>query len=439
MQHRIIQHCFSAITITLTLVACQPACLDNDLAFHRGQNAFIQGRYDLAREYFAEDLLHNPGRPESLKKLGIAWLQGINGVLTNGIDNFDQYLATNPDDSAIKINRARTLLKVADWPRLQNLDAMLGDSLEERLVKADILAAQNKPDALAITLDIVAEDTDNARAHEVAASIYQQQGDWEKALQHAQQSITLGSTVVRPYYIATQAATRLKKPELAQYTAAQYEAIDLLRRDDRHPNIPAGQLRKALNTFHADTPVLQQSAELLVYKINLLFKIGDWQAAVALFYSSPWEQTFSESQLLSMATGAVNAQAHAMARQIYAFVSRTQPDNETVHLGLARMALQEGEYNDLEQYANAALADQCWIAGHHYYLAQVDIHAQADQLAAEHLTQAVQLAPWRVDWRLLLANLHLSLGQTAKANQTLTDAPTDSPAIDQFRRQQGLY
>lgn len=439
MKHRIIQHSFLAITITLTLVACERSCPESDLAFHRGQNAFIQGRYELAREYFSEDLLHNPGRPESLKKLGIAWLQGINGVLTSGIDNFDQYLTINPNDSAIRINRAKTLLNVADWPRLQNLDAMLGDSLEERLVKAEVLAAQSKPDALTLTLDILTDAPNNTTAHEVAASLYQQQGEWEKALQHAQQSIAFGSTVVRPYYIATQAATRLQKPEIAQRAAIQYEAIDMLRRVDRHPNISTEQLRNALNTFHASTPVSQYSPELLVYKINLLFKIGDRQEAVAMFYANPWQQIFNESQLLSMSTGAVNAQAHAMARQIYEYVSRTHPNNETVYLGLARMALQEGEYTDLEQYANAALADECWIAGHHYYLAQVDIHAQADQLATEHLAQAVQLAPWRVDWRLLLANMHLSLGQTVQANQTLADAPTTSPAIDQFRRQQGLY
>ena len=439
MSYRIIQYCFTAITIAVTLAACQPSCPDADLAFNRGQNAFIQGRYELARVYFSEDLLQNPGRPESLKKLGIAWLQGVNGVLSNSLENFDQYLAAYPDDAAIKISRAKTLLRVSDWSRLQSLDIMLGSSLDEQLVKADILAAQNRPDALELMLKILTDAPDNANAHEIAASIYQQQGDWGKALEHAQQSMALGSTVVRPYYIATQAATRLQNSELAQRMAIEYEAINMLRRVDRHPNISTEQLRDALNDFHANTPVSQYPSELLTYKINLLFKIGDRQPAEALFYANPWRQVFSESQLLTLATGAVNVQAHEMAKHIYEHVRRTNPNNETVRLGLARVALQEGDYSLLEQHASAALEEQCWIASHHYYLAQVDIYSEADELAVVHLTDALRMAPWRVDWRLLLANLHLSLGQIVKANQTLDEAPTASLVIDQFRRQQGLH
>jgi len=439
MKHRIIQHCFLAITIAMTLLACQPSCPDTDLAFHRGQNAFIQGRYELARAYYAEDLLQNPGRAESLKKVGIAWLQGVNGVLSNSLDAFDQYLSTNPNDIQIKINQVKSLQRAGDWSRLENLDDLLGDSLEELLVKAEVLTAQGSPDALDMTLEILNIDPDNTLGHEIAALIYQQQGDLEKSLHHAQQSIRLGSFTIRSYYIAAQAATRLKKTAQAKVAAAQYESIELLRRSDRHPNIPVQQLRTALMDFQVNAPEVQKSPGFLTYKINLLFKIGDRQAAIALFQANRWQQIFNQSQLLTMATAAVNAQAHVMARQIYQHVSQTDPRNETVLLGLARVALQNGDYVQLEKHATAALKDQCWIAGHHYYLAQVEIHSQTDDLAAEHLANAVTLAPWRTDWRLLLANLHLSLGQTAKARQVLVEAPTTEPAIDLFRRRQGLY
>ena len=439
MKHRIIQHCFSAITIAVTVVACQPSCPESDLAFYRGQNAFIQGRYELARAYYTEDLLQNPGRPESLKKLGIAWLLGINGVLSNALDAFDQYLITNPDDIEVKIRLLKSLQAAGEWPRLEKLDQLLGDSLEELLVKAEVLTEQGNHNALAMALKALALDPDNILGNEIVALIYQQQGDWGKSLQHAQQSISNGAFTIRPYYIATQAATRLQQPEQAKLAAAQYESVEILRRSDRHPNIPAEQLRTALVNFEAVAPKALTLPEFVAFKIGLLFKIGDRQAALQTFDSSPWQKIFSDSQLLIMATAAVNAQADDMARQIYQYVSDTDSGNETVYLGLARIALHNKDYTLLEQHANAALNDQCWIAGHHYYLAQVDIHSQADDMAAAHLTTAVKLAPWRTDWRLLLVNLHLSLGQTEIASQVLDQAPTAEPAIDQFRRQHGLY
>jgi len=435
MKNGIVKHCFSAIAIGVALTACQPSCPDADLAFNRGQNAFIQGRYELARTYFSEDLQLNPGRSESLKQLGVAWLEGSNGVLSNALDTFDQYLAINPDDIRVKIRRVKSLQTAGEWSRLEKLDELLGDSLEELLVKAEVMTEQGNHNALAMTQKALTIDPDNTLGHEIAALIYQR----GKSLQHAQQSISNGAFTIRPYYIATQAATRLQKRELATLAATQYEAVEILRRSDRHPNIPAKKLRTALTNFEVATPQAQDFPEFVAFKIGLLFKIGDRQAALEVFNASPWQQIFSQAQLLTMATAAVNAQAHAMAQQIYQHVSDTDSGKETVYLGLARIALQNSNYTLLEQHASAALNDQCWIAGHHYYLAQVDIHSQADDMAVAHLTKAVKLAPWRTDWRLLLVNLHLSLGQTAVANQVLDEAPTAEPAIEQFRRQHGLY
>ncbi len=430
------------LMMLIMLSACERQCRDADLWFNRGQNALVQGRHDLAREYFARDLEQNPDRVESLRKLGFSWLDGGNGVLSTAITYLDQYIQLNPDDGPAQVKRARALIRAGDWKRLEQLDLASSADISLRLLAAEALIARAdiEPSRILddLLLDILETDPQHIRAHEQAAILYQQIGDMQMALQYAERAAALGSMNPKTYYQISQSANRLKDADKARMAIAQFQALESITKRRSVTGYQPDQLNKTLAVLEQNPYGLASNAEFIATRIQLLFDSGDRNTAIQHYQEYVSNTSFTSPQHLSMAAAALRAGALDTALNSYREAASDPDTVETAELGKAHVALLQAKYADLDAISKAAIERHCWIARHHYYLSQAAMRRGDDERSRTALNDALHLSPWQTEWRILMANLLLSDGDIEEAKRLLDEAPVIDPALSRFRREQGL-
>lgn len=435
-----LERCARRLGILLTaglLTACQTDCDPSDLSLHRARNAMLMGEFVQARGFFVEDLTQHPDRRESLKQLPMTWLNDRPLVLSEAIAAFDQYLERHPEDIDMQLRRADTLIQAGEWDRLETLDPLLGTSTEAALIRSRILEQQHPELAIEPLREVLASAPDHLEALEQSARLHQQLGQPDIALELAQRAMQHASPRSTLYYLLSRSAMKSGQTELARRALMIHDLLRTISPQNNQAVDPqtASEAQQSLQQL---APRVHAQPALVIERIRVLLRQGHRTAAIDAYDHSSAIVPWQPAEIMALANLARQHRHWTLASRLYGSLRDLEAFADAAELGLAAIALAQQDYSALAAGAENLSTRLCWMATPWYYHAQAALH-QGDPDAAERaLTKAVLKAPWRDDWRILLARMHLSAGRATEAKQVLDSAPVESDAILRFRQDNGI-
>jgi predicted Zn-dependent protease len=240
----------------------------------------------------------------------------------------------------------------------------------------------------------------------------------------------------KTYYLLAQLRQRQGDTAAAERSLKAYRLLLNLARDReiqeltaRHKLVIARQLERLLP---ANNPTLQR------FKIQWLFEINEIEQARAAFDQLRASAELDTISRLAIAAAAGNADQALLAGQLYRQILVEQPNHREARIGLARLAYRTGDFAGVRSIVSEGLQQEPHLAGYHQLVALVDMRSNDNQSARQHLETALYLAPWQSGWRIQLANLYLTEGQTVKAEQLVNAVAYTDPQLEHYKRRQGF-
>ena len=427
-------------SIAAALLSCGPRAdrEDPDLAFHRGLNALDERRFERARAHFTEDLEHHPERAESRRLAGLAWASGSYQSATRTVEHWRRYLELRPDDVEIQSRLTRMLLLLGEWQEAQAASERLGEDAGSRVLRARALLEIDP--ARAAEAIAAAPAGDDPRLHATAAEIHLRAGDREQALLHATRAVELAPLDARSTYLLARLRRRAGDAEAAAELLATHqlltrltgtagaaepspvEALRLVR--ELEPRIGEHGLRLEKLRRLVETGAHDEARTLLP-------RLGDLPTATRLELAGLAERIGELDAARGLLEDALERPAGERAGD------RDAGEREALY-GLALLARRQGDAGGARERVEAGLERFPHSARFHHLLGRLELEAGQVETAAGRFERALELAPWKSDCRIDLANLLLGESRSDEAAAVLDAAPGDDPAIDGYRRRHGL-
>ena len=430
------------IASTLFVLACDQAEESSDQDYHRGRNALSMARYDWARSYFQADLEQNPGRLESQRSLGIGWISGYQGSLTQAIEAFERYLEQAPEDASIRLRLARARLQGGDSSgALEALDSLgmsgpvRSDELEARLlrVRAEMEADPRRAwDLLQSSLEGFPE---HAEVRNLAAKVQSRLGNDEAALEHLERAAAVDPLNGDFFYRMGQKLRRLGREEEAAKALEVYEILHQMPGPGRAPSPQVElELLQQLEKVLRPRPALFQRR-----LARALLESGRTAEALPVL-DGLREQAdgFADPDAWLLLAQAAHLQgALSVARDLYQDVLDHHPD----HLkALAQQGQLACDADDCEAGADLlarAFEQDTHYAPLHFTAGLLALQRGEDDEALQSLGTAVDLVPWLPRYRLTLADVLLTRGDREAVERLLAEAPQD-PALEAYAKRHAL-
>ncbi len=417
-----------AAAALLMAVACQPQDVSSDLDYHRGCNALAMARYDWARSYFAADLEHNPERAESLRGLGLGWISGYEGSLTNAIKSFEHYLELVPEDANIRLRLAKAWLRagerqkslntIKDWPRSRETD----------LLSARALMSEAPQAALGFVESVLSEAPKSFEAHHIAAQIHDQLGDSEPALVATQRAAELNPLSAELFYRQAQVLRRLGRLEESAEALANYELVSQLP----GPGLTMAPAQELVLMRQIGARLKPSSLTFQTRLARLCLETGDISTAQALIEQIEADSETDDAARLSLARTAHTHHQTSIARSLYERILERDPQHVEALSSAARLALETHKLENAQHYLDLGLTADPHHGPLNFTSGLLALAEEDTPRAVNALETAVALVPWLPRFRLTLADVYLTQGDLESLDALLQAAPGADPAIEAY-------
>ncbi len=420
------------IFLVLVLVGCAEAPPEiPDLALERGRNALDMGRFDWARRYFQQDLDSNPGRPESLRGLGLGWVSGFEGSLTKGIEAFSAYLEQLPDDEEVRLSLARSWLRLSQPERVLEVLTDAGDSAAARELRAQALQDSDPQAAEAQATAALDLEPDSFSLLLLAARLADDRGDRELALERARAAARADPTRPDVFYLLARIRRGLGDEDGARRDLDIYQQLRRLPARNRPSKLSPYEELQALRALASR---LDASAPPLRRRLARLMLItGDPDAKDAI------GELEEDPRVDAVATLELAAEAHsrgrgALARGLYQRTLELDPRVKSARSQLARLEHETGNRELARQLLAEGLETDPYYAPYHFVSGLIALSEESEPGVPKGFETALELMPWHVPYRLALADVYLAAGRRDDLERVLEEAPAEDPAIAQYRR-----
>ena len=425
---------WTAVAVLIALSACGQRQHVDGLDLLRGRNALDMARYDWARHYFAADLEDHPDRAESLRGLGLGWVSGYQGSLSQAIEAFERYLKLEPDDDEIRLRLARSWLQMGDRDRALRVAEGLGESDDKRLLIAQLFLSDQPELALEQVNAVLRAMPDDFKALHLSAQILARLGKDEMALARASQAAEiepLSAEVI--YLLAGLLRRRGRLEESAEYLAT-YEIVRRLP----GPGITTSPSQELEWLRQIERRVERPSLSMKRRQARALLQTGQAAKAVLLVTEISSDPACGPECLLVLSQSAHTQGKTSIARDLYQRVLDQDPGHPQALAQQARLAYDCRDFATAHQLLDRGLALYPQQAPLHFTAGLVALSEGDEAGAVAAFATAVDLVPWLVHYRLTLADVLLTQGDRTAVGRLLADAPAADPKIDTYRRQHDL-
>ncbi len=429
------------------VLSCGPR-EDPDLAFHRGVNALDEQRFENARTYFAEDLEHHPERLESWLRAGRSWMSGNLKSPTRATAAWRRYLELNPGDNEITIQMTRALLFLGEWQQAQTWCQRLDASGRSQLLRARVFLEVD-PERARQAIEAAAPAAgDDPYFHAEAARVYHHVAEPERARGHASRAIELAPLDLKSTYLLARLQQQLGDAEAAAELLVTHQLLAQLTGSGGAPEPAPAEALRLMREL--EPRVASEAEEFRLRKLRLLVANGRHQEAQALLANLA-ESTRLPATRIELAGLAEKlgdlAAAHRLLESVLsdepsgagitARADRAAREREALY-GLALLARRRYDRAGSRKRVEDGL-ERFPHAGRFYHLlGRIELEAGRDEAAAGRFEKALELAPWKTECRIDLANLWLSQGRSDTVAALLAQAPGPDPVLDRYRRRHDL-
>jgi len=410
--------------MVLLSLAAAVGCSDKanvsfDLA--RGRYAFEQGRWAWARVYLAGPAASGTDHPEAIRMLAVSWISGGGGSLGRGADLLEHYLDLRPDDQPTRIYLVKTLLRMGETGRaLTACDGLLDDP-ESLAVRARAMADTDPEGAVASASRALEQDPGQVDAHSIVTRLAEATGDFDRAFRHARRVIELNPFDSKPYNRVIRLARYRGDPDLvAQSVEAMEIAGRLIQSRDagRLPLLEELRLVERLGGL-----VGTESAAFRKRHVELLINAGRADLGLEILARLQEDDGLTVVDALNFGRRLVDVGRLEEARRLYGYALDLDPGNHTAWSSVALCDLALGNAEVARTSMSEAVGSHPDAAGFHAALARIELQEEDTEGAIRHLERALDLAPWKGEWRVMLASILRSEGRLKTAERVAAGAP----------------
>ncbi|MEM8963855.1 MAG: tetratricopeptide repeat protein [Acidobacteriota bacterium] len=424
----------------LLVVGCGTS---RDLALLRVENALAEGRADRARVHVAEYLERHPNDAEAWRLGGEAWMSGNLRSPSRAVEHWQQYLTFEPDDQELTTRVAEALFVLGDFEDAATWVARAGEGARADLLRVR-LALDADPErareALERVMEAEADGMDRREVDALAARLYAQLDQADRALDHARQAIEADPFDLQSTYLAARLERRGGNLETATELLETHQMLSRL--------VGAGSTAALIGAEAVEQirELAQRvNADAVAFRLTLvrnLAELGERGEAEELLTGLVEDSELTAAQRLELA-GIADRLDHfdlagAFLDSVFMDASTTQGNQSEALVGLAVLAHREGEQAAYRDRVDQGLVRFPTSARFHHLDGRIRLADGERDAASRSLQRALELAPWNVDCRLDLANVYLADGRLDEVEALIDAAPEESAEIDAYRRRHGF-
>jgi tetratricopeptide (TPR) repeat protein len=356
-----------------------------------------------------------------LRKLAVAWISGDGGSLTRGTALLEEYVAREPGDEEARRYLVSNLLRLAESDRARTWAEDLDQDPESLTLRALAIADQDPITSMEVAARALDGDVEQPDAHRLLARLTEAIGDFDAAYLHAWRVIRLDPFDPKAYSVVI----RLARYRCDEETAAKMvEGLEIAGRLVQSRE--AGQLPLLEELRLVDRLGELVGADSVPYRkrqAKLLIAAGRIDRGMELVHQLEDDDRLSGGRLLPFARQLADLKRFNDARKLYRSVLEEAPDNATARSSAALCDLALGETESARVAMESALAERPEWAGFHAVMGRIELQIDRPQEAILSLERALELAPWEMEWRLLLADILRAEGHARRADRVLESAP----------------
>lgn len=387
----------------------------------RAKYAFEQGRWDWARVYSGQ-LAESPrDRADALRMLGVSWLSGAGGSLSRGTSVLARYLEMRPGDLSVRRQLVVTLLRSGQFVEAERWAEGLGEDAESLALLSRVFAGQDPGRAQRLAMRALDLDPSQIDAHGVLARLAEARGEFQISYDHALEVIELNPLDARSYgRLLRLERYRGESDSTSRFVEASEIAGRLVQSRDagRLPLMRELSLIRRLGEL-----IGTESAPLRKRLTELLLVTGRIDEGLAGIRGLQSDGLLSISDRLVFGRQMADLDRFKEARHQYQAVLDEDAGNATARSSVALCDLALGEATKARESMLAAVEEDPWWAGYHAVLGRIELGRQNPAGAVSRLEIALELAPWKTDWRRLLETSLRTAGRARDADRVAARHP----------------
>lgn len=403
----------------LALSAC--ARDGSELARQRALTAEMEGRSDLARQFWSVVVRAAPDDLEALRSEAMAWLRGTQISTSEGLERLDRYLALVPEDASARREGVETRLLTGDWGgALAEAGRLPEADSETHRLRARALAAKDAPAAHAAIGRALALAPQLAANHLLAAEIAYELDDLGAVEEHARRALGAGPTRLKAAYLLGRSALRRGDKEGGERWLAIHR-----------------RMRALLGEGSAAAPSPQQGLELLddleaelgeslpdLRLLRVRWWLADGQLGKAENLARALAPGLAPEELAELGRSAYAAKRGRLTRELFERAQRLAPLDPGPATSLALLDLDEGAPEAARERLAALLAARpagAPCARCEVVLARAEERLGRGAEGLDRLRRAVRWAPWKREWVEELARQLDLIGRESERQQVLAE------------------
>ncbi len=423
--------------LAAALLACACGAPEEPhLDYRRGLNAIGDRRFDLARDYFALDLESRPEHVEGWRQAARAWSSGPLQSASRAIECWRQVLELDPGDPEAALGVARGLNVLGEWDEaLELLEGAPPAEAATRL-RAAILLRTDPEAALGLLEEALAEAGATSGLHGLAARACESLGDDDCTLGHAQAAILADPLDERSYYLLSRVWSRRGDAERSMEAQEIHRGLRAAAAGEGPSGPTPVERLRALRGIEPRIAVTAPAYRL--HRLRLLAEAGFLdEAASELSLALADDLELDPFEAASLAERVGDRVLAVRLLEKIAFAGSPTEAREARYR-LARIHRFSGQLEPAVTLLEEALADEPFEARTHCLLGDVRVAQGRPTEGAALLERSLELAPWRIDCRLALAEVLRLAGAGDELAALLAAAPEPAPALTEYARRHGL-
>ena len=401
--------------------------IKSDLNLIRGHNAYANEKYDLAIKYYLKDLEENPNSARALNNLAISYFKSKSMNISGTIKYFQQ-LINHPEINSY-INKEL----------IQNLDRfglivelnVLKNKIKREKYLAQIGIIIDVEESLKHIELVPMEDRDKDY-YQLYAQISFALKNYQEALKHIDMAISLGSMNSKLFYLKSQSLIRINDFSRIKKVNKLYQimlSFETKQTDSK-------QLDE-MEFLMENNPKLKRINEYKYHLLSLLLHNNQVNQSLTLLYQLDVSKikTIHREKILF---AALKSQNMKVINALF------QSSNiEKMSASEATLYCQSYKYiskqDDLQLICKQATLKFNESAALHFWYGILLLSENKVDEAIIEIETSIDFAPWMDEWRIHLAQIYLSLGQTENAIKVIDESISDNKMIlNDFKLKNGL-